>query len=110
MREYRSVASLLLLVAGLACLIVALLLLPRPLAAWQVFAALAVAFGLASLHLALARIARSGSVTGNLEARSGRDLEQLQDVRWELSENEARYRALLDSQGAPSFGATRRAI
>ena len=28
----------------------------------------------------------------------GSDLEQLQDVRWQLSENEARYRALLDSQ------------
>ncbi len=92
--------SMLLLVAGLASLVVALVLLPRPLAAWQVFAALAVAFGIASLHHALARIARSASATGNREAHRGSDLEQLQDVRWQLSENEARYRALLDSQGS----------
>jgi PAS domain S-box-containing protein len=87
--------STLLLAAGLASLVAALVLLPRPLAAWQVFAALGIAFGLASLHLALAQ-----SVTDKPKPATGSDIEQLQDVRWQLSENEARHRALLDSQGS----------
>jgi PAS domain S-box-containing protein len=96
--RFPSTPPLLLFVAGLVCLIVALVLVPRPIAAWQVLAALAVAFGLASLHLALGGIARSAE--RNLRAPMASDQEQLQDVRWQLSENEARYRALLDSQGS----------
>jgi PAS domain S-box-containing protein len=94
--RFPSSLPMLLLVAGLASLTLALVLLPRPLAAWQVFAALAIMFGLVSLHLALAGMARSAE--RSLQAPIGSDIEQLQDVRWQLSENEARYRALLDSQ------------
>ena len=94
--QFPSSLPMLLLVAGLASLILALVLLPRPLAAWQVFATLAAVFGAASLHLALARIGRSAE--RDLHAPMGSDVEKLQDVRWQLSENEARYRALLDGQ------------
>ena len=92
--------SLLFLVVGLASLAVAIMLMPRPLAAWQVFATVAVACGLLSLYFALSRTARSTYATGNVAARSGPDLEQLQDAQWQLSENEARYRTLLDSQAS----------
>ena len=76
------------------------MLLPRPLAAWQVFAALGIAFGLASLQLALAGTARRRPLQASASRRRESDIEQLQDARWQLSENEARYRALLDSQGS----------
>jgi PAS domain S-box-containing protein len=82
--------------AGLASLLIAFLLLPGPLSALQVFIALGVGFSLISIHLALAAPTHSGA--DRMGARIEGRLERLQDVQWELSENETRYRALLDTQ------------
>jgi PAS domain S-box-containing protein len=86
------------LAAALVCLLIALLLTRGPLSAVDVFIALAASLGLLSLHLAVAGrnadVAAPDTAGGKLERR----LEQLQDLQWELSENEQRYRALLDSQ------------
>lgn len=91
--------SLMMLLLGLACLVVAFVLLPGPLTALQVFIALGVGFMLISLYLALAVVTRPEADQLELVgARIERRLEQLQDVQWELSENESRYRALLDTQ------------
>ena len=88
-----------LLLAGLASLIAALLLLPGPLIALQVFLALGVGFTLVSIHFALSAPTHLGADRiERMGARIERRLERLQDVQWELSENEMRYRALLDSQ------------
>lgn len=89
------------LIGGLACLITAFVLLPGPLTAMQVFVALGIGLTLISLYLAFS--VRVGGGTVEMERvgqRIERRLERLQDARWELSENEARYRALLDSQEA----------
>lgn len=97
----QSFTSLLMLLAGLGCLIVAFVLLPGPLTALQVFIALGL--GLTFISIYLAFNARSGSEATQMERvglRLERRLEQLQDAQWELSENEGRYRALLDSQEA----------
>jgi PAS domain S-box-containing protein len=91
--------SSVLLVAGLVCLFAAVLLLPGPLTTLQLLIALGVGFSLISLHLRLAKPSHLGSDgLPNMGARIERRLEQLQDARWELSENETRYRALLDTQ------------
>lgn len=97
----QTVASLLMLLAGLGCLIVAFMLLPGPLTALQVFIALGL--GLTFIAIYLAFNARAGVGASQMErvgARIERRLERLHDAQWELSENEARYRALLDSQEA----------
>ena len=85
--------------AGLASLLAAFALLPGPLTALQVFIALGVGFTLVSIHLALSALTHSGADRmERMGTRIERRLERLQDVQWELSENETRYRALLDSQ------------
>lgn len=87
------------LLAGLACLIVAFALLPGPLSTLQVFIALGVGLTLIALYMAFT--ARPVAGTAQMErvgARIERHIERLQDAQWELSENEARYRALLDTQ------------
>lgn len=97
----QTFASLLMLLAGLACLIVAFVLLPGPLTALQVFIALGL--GLTFISIYLAFNARAGADATQMERvglRLERRLERLQDAQWKLSENEARYRALLDSQEA----------
>ncbi|MCK9911887.1 hypothetical protein MXD81_22215, partial [Microbacteriaceae bacterium K1510] len=69
--------------------------------ALQVFIALGL--GLTFISIYLAFNARSGSEATQMERvglRLERRFEQLQDAQWELSENEGRYRALLDSQEA----------
>jgi PAS domain S-box-containing protein len=91
------------LAAALIFLLIALVFARGPFALVQVFALLGVGFGLLSIHLALAR-RRADAVdsesigrhdfSGRLEQR----LEQLQDLQWQLNENEQRYRALLDAQ------------
>ncbi len=93
---------LVLLASAIACAGLALLLIPGPIALWHVL--LAVACGLAGLSVILAlgardaqRVAREGPRQAIVE-RIERRLEHLQDVQWELRENEARYRELLDSQ------------
>ena len=75
-----------------------------PTAAAFAFALLGLALGLVSLHLVLmarpqdrASVDRLGPCR-SIGERLERRLEQLQDVRWELNENESRYRALLDAQ------------
>ncbi len=88
---------------ALAALLVALLLVRGPFAPVQILAILGAALGLLSLHFALRR--REGETHDpasaglkSFGARLERRLEQLQDVQWELNENESRYRALLDAQ------------
>jgi PAS domain S-box-containing protein len=92
-------SSSVLLIAGLACLFAAVLLLPGPVTTLRLLIALGVGFSLISLHIRLGKppYFASDGVHGS-GARIERRLEQLQDVRWELSENETRYRALLDTQ------------
>ncbi len=91
------------LAAALAAFVIALLLARGPFAAVYVFAILGAALGLLSLHLAFAprgedaALARSGDAN-SIGSRLERRLEQLQDLQWELNENESRYRALLDAQ------------
>lgn len=88
-------SSSVLLIAGLACLFAAVQLLPGPITTLRLLIALGVGFSIISLHL---RLATRPSLGNDSRARIERRLEQLQDVRWELSENEVRYRALLDTQ------------
>ena len=85
-----------LLAAGLASLLIALVLLPGPLTALQVFVALGIGFSLLAVHFALLSPTHAG--TERIGARIERRLERLHDAQWQLSENETRYRALLDSQ------------
>jgi len=72
-------------------------------AAAAVFAVLGLALGLFSIHLSvLTRAAErtqagAASVSG-IAARLERRLEHLQDLQWELKDNESRYRGLLDAQ------------
>ncbi len=86
--------------AAVLALLIALLLTRGPFAAVYVFAIVGAGFGLLSVHLALARRAadaRSDDVD-SFSSRLERRMEQLQDLQWELNENELRYRALLDAQ------------
>lgn len=94
----QSVISLLMLLSGLCCLVVAFALLPGPLSALQVFIALGLGLTLVSIYLAFTARAGAGAAQMESVARIERRLERLQDARWELNEEEARYRALLDSQ------------
>jgi len=87
------------LLAGLASLSIAFALLPGPLSAVQVFIALGIGLTLIALYMAFtARVDAGADQLESLGSRVERHLERLQDAQWELSENEARYRALLDSQ------------
>jgi len=86
------------LLSGLCCLVVAFALLPGPLSALQVFVALGLGLTLVSIYLAFTARAGAGAAQMEGVARIERRLERLQDARWELNEDEARYRALLDSQ------------
>jgi PAS domain S-box-containing protein len=97
----QAVASLVMVLAGIACLIVAFALLPAPLSTPQIFVAIGLGFVLIAGYLAF--LARTGAGATQMEcvgARIEGRLERLRDAQWELSENEARYRALLDSQEA----------
>lgn len=95
----QSSLPLLMLLAGLACLVVAFGLLPGPLTAMQVLIALGIGLTVISLYLAFTVRGGIGAVEmERVGARIERRLERLQDTQWELSENEARYRALLDAQ------------
>jgi signal transduction histidine kinase/CheY-like chemotaxis protein len=91
--------------AGIAALLllIMLVLLPEHVFAARVLAGVAAAVVLATLHLALTARTSAGERerAGRLEQLGEaleRRLETLQDLRWQLSENEARYRDLLDTQ------------
>ncbi|HEX9881393.1 MAG TPA: ATP-binding protein [Hyphomicrobium sp.] len=91
------------LAAALVALVIALVLARGPLAFVQVFAILGAALGLVSVHLVLARSPSDAAGAASLDkhdigARLEHRLEQLQDLQWQLNENEQRYRALLDAQ------------
>jgi PAS domain S-box-containing protein len=93
----------LMLAAALVSLLIALAMVRGPLTLVQVFALLGVGLGFLSVHLALARWRpdtdeRSSMRMHDIGARLDRRLEQLQDLQWQLNENEQRYRALLDAQ------------
>ncbi|MFA6139449.1 MAG: ATP-binding protein [Hyphomicrobium sp.] len=93
----RSGLSLALMLAGLISVIAALIIVPGSLTVPQILLALGVALSLAAIYLAL--IAPGGAeYLERIGSRIDLGLERLQDVQWELSENEARYRALLDTQ------------
>ncbi len=100
----RSAAVWLTLAAALVVLLIAILLARGPIALVQIFALLGVGLGLLSIHLALARrpTDANGAVSfdkhHDLGARLERHLEHVQDLQWQLNENEQRYRALLDAQ------------
>ena len=89
-------------IGAVAALLIALSLASMPFGAFHAFAILGAGLALLSVHLALTRAndaavdhtARITEAGGHLAHR----LEQLQDLQWELNENEARYRALLDAQ------------
>ena len=83
---------------AVVCLLIALL---GSLSPFHAFAIAGIGLGLLSVHFALsgpkgarAEAAKLDSIGTSIERR----LEQLQDVQWQLSENETRYRALLDTQ------------
>ena len=83
---------------AVVCLLIALL---GSLSPFHAFAIAGIGLGLLSVYFALsgpggARVetAKLDSIGASIERR----LEQLQDVQWQLNENETRYRALLDTQ------------
>jgi PAS domain S-box-containing protein len=91
-----AVVALALMLASLASLPGSLQLVHAPAVIGSLIAILAV-------HLALSGEARRAAGRGlgrfeELGRRLERRLEQLQDIRWEINENEARYRDLLDAQ------------
>ncbi len=91
------------LAAAFIFLLIALVFASGPFALVQVFALLGVGFGLLSIHLALGRRRADTSDTESIgrhdfSRRLEQRLEQLQDLQWQLNENEQRYRALLDAQ------------
>ncbi len=72
-------------------------------AAGAAFAILGLALGLLSIHLSVRarteeRAQSEAASVGVVAARLQERLEHLQDLQWELKDNEARYRGLLDSQ------------
>ncbi len=95
--------SLATLAAALVSLLAALVLAGGPFALVQVFALLGAGLGLVSVHLALGRRRADAADIAAVDmqeigARLEQRLEQLQDLQWQLNENEQRYRALLDAQ------------
>jgi PAS domain S-box-containing protein len=80
----------------------ALALLPGPFALPHVIAVAGAALSLLAVHqavmLARGRGVKETSELSEFGTRIERHLEQLKDLQWEISENEARYRDLLDSQ------------
>ena len=94
----RSRMSLALMLAGLISIAAALILLSGSLTAPQILLGLGAALGLAAVYLALISSGAGAEHLERIGSRIELGLERLQDVQWELSENEARYRALLDTQ------------
>jgi len=91
------------LAASLLSLLVAILVTRVDPAAAAALAILGLALGLFSLHVSVltraAERAQAGSASvSGITARLERRLEHLQDLQWELKDNEARYRGLLDAQ------------
>ncbi len=91
------------LAAACVSLLIALVLARGPFALVQVFALFGAGLGLLSIHLALTRNPPGPADAGfirrhDIGARLERRLEQLQDLQWQINENEQRYRALLDAQ------------
>lgn len=96
-----TLPSLLMLFAGIACLVISFALLPGRLTALQVFLALGLGLTFIAIYLGFSTRASAGAAQlESVGARIEHRLERLKDAQWELSENEARYRALLDSQDA----------
>jgi PAS domain S-box-containing protein len=97
-----SRAARLTLIAALVSLAVALLLARGPLALLQDFALIGIGLGLLSIHFLLSRepaTTKTATLAAHdLGLRLDHRLEQLQDLQWQINENEQRYRALLDAQ------------
>ncbi len=87
------------LAGALVALGTALFFVQGQFASVQVLALLGGGLGLVSLYLALtAQFVDMPSADEHGLRDFTKRLEQLQDVSWELKENESRYRALLDAQ------------
>ncbi len=91
--------------AGLMCLLAGLAMLPKPFGASHVLVALGAAIVIigtlitaARPRLALTKAPADMARIQRLGDRLERGIESLKDMQWELRENEARYRDLLDSQ------------
>jgi PAS domain S-box-containing protein len=102
-RELLPRAGFLTLAAACVSLTVALVMVQGPLALVQAFAIVGAALGLVSIHLALNRGTSAAADTrfagkDDIGTRLERRLEQLQDLQWQINENEQRYRTLLDAQ------------
>ena len=97
-----SVSGILML-AGLFCLVIVFALMPAPVTALQVFGTAGAALTLVAIFFAIhapanPRCGRSQAEPDDANAHMEARLERLRDAQWELSEKEARYRALLDAQ------------
>jgi len=102
-RSYSARAASIVLAAALISLLTALIMTETQSAGAGAFAILGLALGLLSVHLSV--LARTEQRAWSEEANIGRAaarmqerLEHLQDLQWELKDNEARYRGLLDAQ------------
>lgn len=88
-------------VSGVA-LVVLLVLLPGPVAAIHIAAGVAALSGLLALHLACSpspiRPSAAAAHAAAGSTRLDQRIEELQDLQWEVSEREARYRDLIESQ------------
>jgi len=98
----RSMSLRLAATGAVVALLVAVSSVPVPFSAYHVFLILSVGLALLSVHLALTRpgdaaVADAARIT-KIGDHLAHRLEKLQDLQWELNENEARYRALLDAQ------------
>ena len=91
------------LAASLLALLTAIVMTQRAPGAAGVFAILGLALGLFSIHLSVLtrgaeRSQAESASVGGVASRLERRLEYLQDLQWELKDNESRYRGLLDTQ------------
>ena len=88
---------------AIIALLIALSSAPPPFSPFHAFAILGVGLALLSVHLALARASDAAAAATQRITNHGDHVsyrfEQLRDLQWELNENEARYRSLLDAQG-----------
>lgn len=88
-----------LLIAGIGCIGLMLALLPTPPSALQIIGVLGGVLTGCGIFFAMRWVGEMRAQKRQApNAGINNDLECLHDARWELSENEARYRALLDTQ------------
>jgi len=102
-RLHGALAARLVLAASLLSLLTALIMTEVQSTGAEAFAILGLALGLLSIHLLVLtrteqRAQSEAASAGRVATRMQERLEHLQDLQWELKDNEARYRGLLDAQ------------